>query len=309
MGLRGATGREMSLGATRAIATGIAIADLAGTVLQVTGYFTHAESAIMLLEIALVLHGLHAFTWFGAMLAASGGPGYRFTQIIFVTYIGAAFADFASVVVRLFVSAPWSLFVSISFWTAVGLVAVDLIAATFLWLTRRGMAREKRLVGDEREGDTIRTSVLPWLWIVELILVALIVFTWAAGLNRSAAFARVIVLETPHVFVWLLHRAVTGGLVTDDGIREVGWIWAALAVTTSTMMLSGAASIARFYYMVSDADGPPGLLPVLHDVYGWIQFGLGTALFLVALAQFFGLGGLLSTAPKRVELAESLALR
>lgn len=295
----------MSLSATRTFAVAIAIADLAGTILQVTSYHSHAESTTLLLEIALILHGLHAFTWFGALLAASGGPGRRFSQMIYMTYVGAAFFDFASVIVRLFVSAPWPLFAHVTFWGAGALLALDLVGALFFWLLLRGTRDENE--SEKRGRSDVRTSVMPWLWMLEIILFALIIFTWAAGLNRSTLFARVILLETPHVFVWLLYRAITGGLVTDDGVDKIGWIWMALVTSLGMSLLGAAATSTRLYYMFSDADSPPALLPVLHDVYGWIQLALGGALFAISLLQFFGFGSLMSSAPREIELSESLA--
>lgn len=301
----------MSLTATRGLLAIAGVVDLAASLLMLTSYHSHAVDATLLLDVAIILQALHVFSWFGTLLFASGGPGLSFGQMMLATYVFVFFLDVASFAVRAFVPRD-SLFSSVTFWTALGM-AIDAGAAIlFYWLaikiaSSEGVEEEDEEKPREPWTQTLQRRLLPWMWVIEIVFAALQIGFWAGGLTRSAIFSRIVLFEAPHVFLWLLHRAITGGLLIDDSVGDPGWIRLGTFVGAAMSIAGAAAAGFRFYYIFSGADETAALLPTLPIVWGWLQFGFGAALLLASLVQMVTLGSIATNErPEAIELSKSL---
>jgi hypothetical protein len=300
----------MSITFTRGLLGVAAVGDLAGSLLMLTSYHSHAADATLLLDVALTMQLLHAFSWFGALLFSSGSLGRSFGQMMLATYVFVFLLDVASYGVR-FAAPRDSLFVSVTFWTALALAIDAGVAALFTWLSITTAPAEEDPGPRKPWTQTLQRQLLPWLWIAEIVFGALQLGFWAGGLTRSPAFARLVLFEAPHVFLWLLHRAITGGLVIDDGVRKPGWIWLGKFVSALVALAGAAATALRLYYLFSDADEPAALLTTLPKVWGWLSFGFGAALLFVSFAQLILLESVMSNERRKVaaELTDVLESR
>lgn len=286
----------MSAALTRALIAVAGLSDLGGTLLQIVSYHAHAAELTLAFEFALLpWQALHAFTWFGALIYSSGAPGRSFGQMMLGAYIGALLGDSISALLRAFIPRT-STFATVTFWNALALAFVDGAILLFLWLgvtTFPSRLSEGKKSGEDPWSRIVRRRALPWLWVLELLFAALLILTYAIGLNRSPEFSRVILLEAAHAFVWLLHRAITGGILRDDGMRDApGWTWLGTLAAGALALTGASAGGLRLYYIFTDADSPATLIPTLPIVWGWIQFGLGAALFAVSGLQAFGLASI-----------------
>lgn len=285
----------MSIVFTRGVLAFTALLDLTASLLIVVSYHAHTAEMNLALEWAILpWQALHVFSWFGALLAASGSPGRSFGQMMLAAYIGVILGDIVSLLWRAFLVTGTALFIRVTFWTTLSLVFVDGVALLFLWLS---------IVTTPEGEDKMRSPwtqslqrrVLPWLWIFELVFVGLQIFVYALGLNRSPAFSRIILFEAAHGFIWLLHRAVTGGVLRDDGIRKLGWYWLGVLASGGLALAGAGASLLRIYYMLTDRDEPAALLSKLAVVSGWLQFSFGVGLMITALLQLLTLGSIMSS--------------
>ena len=281
------------------------LADLAGTVLLVTSYHSHSDELSFLLELTFVMQALHVFTWFGALLVASGVPDKSFARMTFIAYIFAILLDATSSVLRIWVIGTSGLFLQVTMWASVSLFVADFLLLIFIWIE----IKDKRPVDEMRDirspwTITIRTKILPLLWIIEVAAISLMLILYTAGLNRSSQFSKIILLEAPHLTLWLLHNAITGGFIaTGGGIRVLGWITLGTLVSTGMALAGVAAMILRLYYIFLDVDSVSATMPI---VMGWIQFSIGIVLFIVSVGQLLAYGSITQSESLEKEFSSAI---
>lgn len=289
----------MSFLVTRSVLAFAGLIDLAASLLLIVSYHTHMTELTVALEFALLpWQALHVFSWFGSLLVSSGSPGRSFGQMMLAAYIGVILGDIISSFLRTFLVSGTTLFIQVTFWTTIALVFVDGVNLLFLWftiVTSSGEEEDEEDKPREPWAQTLQRRILPWLWILELIFIALQIILYTIGLNRSPTFSRIILLEAAHAFIWLLHRVITGGVMRDDGIRRTGWYWLGV-LTSGALTLAGASGgAARIFYIITGRDETAVLLPNLGVVSGWLQFSFGLVLFAISLLQLLSLGSIMSS--------------
>jgi hypothetical protein len=291
----------MSFAGTRVALAAAGVLDLSATSLLACAYYARADEVTFLAALALSLQSLHAFTWFGYLVASSGEPSSGFARMMLAANAAAGILDLASLLARALVVGVSDSLGQISAWATGGMLFADALAAfalrVYLRAERRGDSdsdsdSRSELKGREPAWATeLRERALAPAWALELGLVAAQLGLHALGLNRSAAYSRLILLEVPHAFLWLLHRAAVGSLFGNGGgVRSRGWLWLGALATSGALALGVAAAALRLTYYFTEADGAVSAYAGVPEVWGWVQFGVGLALVLVAAVQVAGLG-------------------
>jgi len=291
----------MSFVVTRAALAFSGFADAAGGLLLLVAYYALADEITFFAELALGLQSLHAFTWFGYLLLSSGSPRPGFARMMLSANAAALALDVASVLLRTFAANGAGTLPLVSLCAMVGLLGADGFAWVFVrvYVRIRGDGREPSAgapplpvkAGKGEEEDEVAdfaSRAAVWLWPLELLLFAALATLYAAGLNRSAAYSRAILLEAPHAFAWLLHRLIAGSFFGNGGmLRDLGWIWLGFLASAALALAEAAALALRLYYVVSDSDDASSGFLGVPVVWGWVQLGIGAGLAAVSLSQAF----------------------
>ena len=264
----------------------LGLADLSVSAIQLSIH--QIEPRTFLRDIALSFQFLHLFSWFGAMLSASSSFSAEFVFSIFATYFIACIADGISIAIRLWdqSKSPSALIeLGISFaW-----IIIDIAAVILLWLIGT-LLKAKNKEHEQRNWlQAVKQRLLPLLYILEMIFTTLMFLLFAAGINRSTLYSRILIFEVPHTFVWLLHRAVVGSPTANDGIDDPRWIRFGILISFILSIFGIIALTLRIYYEATADDQPAILLTQLPLIAGWIQLTLGSALLIISLLQLMSL--------------------
>src|SRR3990172_8182231 len=269
----------MSLVVAQSMVLLIGIADLIGVIIMASIH--SLQSRTLLLDIALAFQLPHLFVWFGMILSSSGSFSKGFLIMIFSTTIVASVCDIISIIIRLWDGSTSSIAI-IELAMSIAFIIVDIAGMIMLWiLSIISFDPQKKKSGMGWATETKRT-ILPILTILEMLFSSALFILFAAGLNRSPIYTRILSFEAAHIFIWILHRGVSGG----DGTKDRFWIRVAWLSATILTMSGIVSLILRIYYEITGSDEPLGIsLTYFSLINGWIQLTLGVLLLAVSAVQ------------------------